>query len=49
MAAAPTALILSVIGLSRGQDRGAAVVGLCISLLLVLVFFALPLVFLCLS
>jgi hypothetical protein len=48
MAASPTALILSLIGLSRGQDRAAAVVGLCISLLLLLLLVALPLLFLCL-
>ncbi len=41
------AFILSLIGLVRGQDRAAAVVGLSISLLVVVLVFVLPLVALC--
>ena len=41
--APPTALILSVIGLMRGQDRAAAIVGLVLSGVSLLFFFGFPL------
>ena len=43
MAAPPVAFILSLIGLVRGQNRTAAIVGMVVSGLCALFFFGMPL------